>query len=187
VAYQLMRALYEKENKQLPEVLKGYAALGTVCDVMPLVEENRKLVYQGFEILNQQPSTGIEALMQAGSVKEITPYTAGYVIGPMLNAGGRLGSQNRFLEILVSQDEKRCRLLAKELFDLNRERQHLTEEGIQQGICQVEGTLDMVKVVYLPQLHESIAGLVAGKLKERYQRPVFVLTKAERGLKGSGR
>lgn len=189
VAYQLMSALYEAEEKVLPLYLKGYAALGTVCDVMPLLEENRRLVHQGFIILNQQPTAGIKALMEAGNIKEITPYTAGYVIGPMLNAGGRLGSQNHFLEILLSQNELRCAALAQELFDLNRRRQQLTEEGIRQGICQVEQMLpkDMVKVVYLPKLHESIAGLVAGKLKEKYQRPVFVLTRAETGLKGSGR
>ena len=156
---------------------------------MPLVEENRRLVYQGFKILNQMPTTGMKALMEAGSVKEINTYTAGYVIGPMLNAGGRLGSQNRFLEIMLSNDEKECQMLAKELFDLNRQRQQMTEEGIAAGISQVESDLpeDLVKVVYLPQLHESIAGLVAGKLKEKYQRPVFVLTKGEKGLKGSGR
>lgn len=189
VALQLIRALYEVYDLTVPPVLYGYGALGTVCDVMPLVEENRRLVYQGFKILNQMPTTGMKALMEAGSVKEINTYTAGYVIGPMLNAGGRLGSQNRFLEIMLSNDEKECQMLAKELFDLNRQRQQMTEEGIAAGISQVESDLpeDLVKVVYLPQLHESIAGLVAGKLKEKYQRPVFVLTKGEKGLKGSGR
>ena len=189
VALQLIRALYEVYHLDVPGILYGYGALGTVCDVMPLVEENRKLVYQGFSFLNSQPSVGIKALMEAGSVKEINTYSAGYVIGPMLNAGGRLGSQNRFLDIMLSDDEKECQLLAKELFDLNRQRQQMTEEGIADGIRQVESELfeDFVKVVYLPNLHESIAGLVAGKLKERYQRPVFVLTKGEKGLKGSGR
>ncbi len=189
VALQLIRALYEVYDLVVPPVLYGYGALGTVCDVMPLVEENRRLVYQGFKILNQTPTVGIRALMEVGSVKEINTYTAGYVIGPMLNAGGRLGSQNRFLDIMLSNDEKECQMLAKELFDLNRQRQQMTEEGIADGIRQVESYLpqDLVKVVYLPQLHESIAGLVAGKLKERYQRPVFVLTKGEKGLKGSGR
>lgn len=189
VALQLIRALYEVYRLDVPGILYGYGALGTVCDVMPLVEENRKLVYQGFNYLNRQPSLGLRALMEAGSVKEINTYTAGYVIGPMLNAGGRLGSQNRFLDIMLSEDEKECQMLAKELFDLNRQRQQMTEEGIVDGISQVESKLaeDFVKVVYLPKLHESIAGLVAGKLKERYQRPVFVLTKGEKGLKGSGR
>lgn len=189
VAYQLMRALYERRRKHLPPCLIGYAALGTVCDVMPLEQENRRLVYQGFAQMNESPTVGIRALMEAGSIKEINPYTAGYGIGPMLNAGGRLGSQNHFLEILLSQDEKRCRLLAQELFDLNQQRRQMTDDGIKEGICQVEAELskDMVKVVYLPNLHESIAGLVAGKLKEKYQRPVFVITKSENGLKGSGR
>lgn len=189
VALQLVRALYETYGQNMPPILMGYAALGTVCDVMPLMEENRRLVYQGFRLLNQRPTVGIRALMEAGSVKELTTYTAGYVIGPMLNAGGRLGSQNRFLEILLSEDERECQMLAKELFDLNRQRQQMTEDGIAAGIEQVESKLsaDLVKIVYLPELHESIAGLVAGKLKERCQRPVFVLTKGEKGLKGSGR
>ena len=189
VALQLMRALYERYDRAVPPVLYGYAALGTVCDVMPLVEENRRLVYQGFKILNLDPPMGIKALMEAGSVKEVNTYSAGYVIGPMLNAGGRLGSQNRFLDIMLSKDEACCQRLAQELFELNRQRQQMTENGIADGIAQVESMLsnDIVKIVYLPELHESIAGLVAGKLKERYQRPVFVLTKGEKGLKGSGR
>lgn len=189
VAFQLIQALYQAEGKTPPAHLIGYAALGTICDVMPLLQENRRLVYQGLEELNRRPTTGLSALMEAGGIQRITPYTAGYIIGPMLNAGGRLGSQNRYLQLLLSEDPAECRQLAGELYALNRERQQMTEIGLQQGAEQMEQYLaeDPVKVVYLPDLHESIAGLVAGKLKERCQHPVFVLTKGETGLKGSGR
>lgn len=189
VAFQVIRALYSLYEKTPPSELIGYAALGTICDVMPLVEENRRLVTQGLEQMNHQPTPGIAALMEAGSIDTVDTYAAGYVIGPMLNAGGRLGSQNHFMEVLLSEDHECCQTLAKELFDLNRERQNLTEDGIRQGDEQVEDSLknDKVLVVYLPTVHESIAGLVAGKIKEKYHKPTFVITKAEHGLKGSGR
>lgn len=188
VAYQLIRALHDRYKKEVPPVLLGYAALGTVCDVMPLVKENRKVVYQGFKALNAAPTVGIKALLEAGGVDTLTPYTAGFVVGPMINAGGRLGSQNRYLPILFSEDIAICRELATELAKLNRERQELTEAGIEAGLRQLDkNPADMVKVIFLPELHESIAGLVAGKIKEKCNRPVFVITKGEEGLKGSGR
>ncbi len=167
--------------------LVGYAALGTVCDVMPLLADNRRLVRDGLKFLNDSPTVGISALCEAGHVKELTPYTVGFVIGPMLNAGGRLSSQNQFIHLLIGNDPAECRKLANELAELNRERQRMTEEGLQTALNEAGQGPEPVKVIYLPELHESIAGLVAGKLKERLYRPVFVVTKGEEGLKGSGR
>lgn len=193
VAYQCMRFLAVK-NGVSPEEdavfrrMKGYAALGTICDVMPLTGNNRRLVYQGLKILNEETPCGIRAMMRAASIKEISTYAAGFVIGPMINAGGRLGSQNRFLEILLSDSEALCRNLAQELFLLNKHRQQMTEDGIKEGKAQAEKFKeDRVKVIYLPDLHESIAGLVAGKLRETLNCPTFVMTKGAEGVKGSGR
>ncbi len=188
-AYQLIRALYAP--KGLPDALDrrllGYAALATVCDVMPFTGENRRTVRTGLRYLNTDPSPGIAALMKAGSVAEIDPYRAGFVIGPMLNAGGRLGSQNRFVRILLSEDERECADLARELYELNRTRQEMTDQGLRRAAELARTDSDPVKVIYLPGIHESIAGLVAGKLKERLNRPVFAVVDGEDGLKGSGR
>ena len=191
VAFKLMEALYErqKQDKRQLENLLGLAALATICDVCPLLGENRRIVYRGLEQLNTNPITGIRAIMQQGDIGRMDVYTCGYVLGPMLNSGGRLERQDKYIDILIKDEAEKAAELAKDLFELNRKRQALTEEGIQAGVAQMETQLadDMVKVVYLPEIHESIAGLIAGKLKERYCRPVFVLTKAESGVKGSGR
>ncbi len=193
VAYQVIRALCLHENidpdkDPMIRRLKGYAAMGTVCDVMPLQGENRKLVYQGLQILNQDPPSGIAAMMKAASLKNITSYSIAFTLGPMINAGGRLGSQNRFLDILTSDSPALCRNLAQELFVMNKNRQQMTELGIKEGLEQAkELEEDRVKVIYLPELHESIAGLVAGKLRETLNRPVFVMTRGLDGVKGSGR
>ena len=195
VAYQVIRLLYREVSGYPPaepewmNSLKGYAAIGTICDVMPLKGENRRLVYQGLQYLNSRPAPGISALKEAAGIKSLDPYRVGYMIGPMINAGGRLGDQNHFLSILISGDRKLLKNLSQEMYDLNKERQTMTDAGIQEGIKQLETSpeTDHVKVVYLPDLHESIAGLVAGKLKEKLYRPVLVLTDAEDGLKGSAR
>lgn len=191
VAFNLMRAMSTVEAfpDALTERLLGYAAIGTVCDVMPLTGCNRILVRKGLEILNQRPAAGTRSLAAVAGLTQISSYSLGYVIGPMLNAGGRLSSQNRYIQILLSDDEVICRGLAEELKELNQKRQKLTEEGIEAGILQAAkcASSERVKVIYLPELHESIAGLVAGKLKERLHQPSFVITKGADGLKGSGR
>ena len=189
-AYQLIRALRQRlDAGPADERLLGYAALGTICDVMPLTGENRRIVYKGLAALNREAGTGLRALMRRSGTKEISSYAAGYVLGPMLNAGGRLGSQNHYLDILTSEDVDVCGELAEELFQLNRERQQMTEEGIRAGLAQLgkSNPEHRVKVLYLPELHESIAGLVAGKIKELLYCPVFVVTRGETDLKGSGR
>lgn len=193
VAYLLIRLMairrgMDPEQDRVLLWLKGYAAMGTICDVMPLEGNNRRLVYQGLRSLQKDPTVGVAGLMQASSVKELTPYTVGFSIGPMINAGGRLGSQNRYFDIMISDSRTLCRRLASELYNLNKTRQMLTEQGIKEGQEQAEFEKeDMIKVIYLPELHESIAGLVAGKLRESLNRPVFVATKGMEGIKGSGR
>ena len=194
VALQMIRLIWRQMDPSLTEpawmkLLYGYAAFGTVCDVMPLTGQNRRLVYQGLRILNEMPSVGIRSLMSVAEVGILDPVTVGYRIGPMLNAGGRLGSQNKYVYILLSEDETVCLQIARELMNANRLRQDMTENGVRDGLAQLGDSPagDLVKVIYLPDLHESIAGLVAGKIKEQIYRPVLVLTKGEEGLKGSAR
>ncbi|MBO6158286.1 MAG: DHH family phosphoesterase [Firmicutes bacterium] len=190
VAYQLIRHLFRDEkNPRLLKLLSGYAAMGTVCDVMPLVGDNRRLVYQGLRYLQEHPSSGIRSLMEVAQVSVLDPYTVGFRIGPMLNAGGRLGSQNKYVHVLLSDQNQETLPIARELMETNHLRQEMTEQGVKDGLEQAAASSesDKVKVIYLPDLHESIAGLVAGKLKEKLYRPILVLTKAEGGLKGSGR
>ena len=193
-ALQLIRALWRRKRMDekgdlVMSELTGLAAIGTICDIMPLMKENRKLVYQGLRALNYNPPTGIRCLMKEKNIRTLSPYTVGYVIGPMINAGGRLGSQNKYIRILLSDDVFECQTLAKELAALNAERQKMQEDGIAKGLDRInkDTSGDMVKVIYLPDVHESIAGLVAGKIKDEIHHPVFVATKSEKGIKGSGR
>ena len=188
VAYQLARALCQQAGiSESPEWI-GYAALGTVCDVMPLLGENRKLVYQGLRQWNQNPPQAIRALMKVGGLEKLDVYTFGFVIGPMINSGGRLEQQQKYIEILLEEDPIRAEKMATRLYELNRLRQKMTEEGIEAGLREVErAKQDRVFVIHLPDLHESLAGLVAGRIKEKYQQPVFVLTGRGDGVKGSGR
>ena len=193
-ALQLIRALWRRKRMDekgdlVMSELTGLAAIGTICDIMPLMKENRKLVYQGLRALKYNPPTGIRCLMKEKNIRTLSPYTVGYVIGPMINAGGRLGSQNKYIRILLSDDVFECQTLAKELAALNAERQKMQEDGIAKGLDRInkDTSGDMVKVIYLPDVHESIAGLVAGKIKDEIHHPVFVATKSEKGIKGSGR
>ena len=193
VAYQLIRYMIAKWQEEtldsvLMQQLMGYAAMGTICDVMPLTFENRKLVYQGLRAMQQHPTEGVHAMMKAASVKQLDVYTAGFSVGPMINAGGRLGSQNHFFEAMITSSEPIATMLAGEMYALNKTRQFMTDQGIEEGLKQVEAHPgDRIIVLYLPDLHESIAGLVAGKVREKTGRPVFVVTRGAEGLKGSGR
>ncbi len=189
VAYKLMQGLYQKMGKPLPATLLGYAALGTVCDLMTLVGENRRIVWQGLKIWNEAPPVGIRAMMDAAAIHELTVYHCGFVIGPMINAGGRLDHQQKFIQVLLTEDPTEAMELAFSLKSLNEERQHMTTMGVEQAVEEADRafTEDKVKVIHLPKVHESIAGLIAGKLKEYYHRPVFVLTGETDVIKGSGR
>ncbi len=188
VAYQLARALYIR--KGLPEDPDwiGYASLGTVCDVMDLLGENRKLVSRGLERFNRQPPAAIKALMKQGGIDSLSVYAYGFVLGPMINSGGRLDVQERYIAVLLENDPLRSEQMAIRLSQLNNERKMLTEAGVEHAkeICEQQKE-DAVQVIYLPDLHESLAGLVAGKVREYCQHPVFVLTGHGEHVKGSGR
>ena len=174
VAYKLMRALYEAFGiplKKWEEMLE-FAAIATVGDVMKLQDENRSLIEKN----NLNPET-------------LTAYHIGFVIGPCLNAGGRLQTAKTALKLLMAEDPVTADHLAGELKDLNEQRKDMTLKGTEEAIAQVEECFqdDRVLVVFLPDCHESLAGIVAGRLREKFQKPSFVLTRSEEGVKGSGR
>lgn len=194
VAFKVITALYETYDIPVEELneLLGFAGFATVGDVMELKGENRILVKEGLKELKRTSNIGMLSLMKACGIdkENITSYHIGFVLGPCLNASGRLDTAKKALELLSTRDFAKAALLANELKLLNESRKELTEEGVQAAIAQVEqGGLseDRVLVIYLPDCHESIAGIVAGRIREKYYKPVFVLTKAEDGVKGSGR
>ena len=167
-------------------------AIATVGDVMDLVDENRNFVKQGLEMLKRTQNEGLKALMECTQVpiERLSAYHIGFVIGPCINASGRLDTAKRALELLEVKNRREAVMMAEDLKALNDSRKEMTEKGVGQAVEQIETTdlkEDRVLVVYLPDCHESIAGIIAGRLKEKYYKPVFVLTQGEHGVKGSGR
>ena len=198
VAYKLVEVLYrvsgksEQEVEHLQESLMENVAFATIDDVMDLVGENRVFVKKGLELLKTTKNEGLHALMQCTGVDtaNLNTYHIGFVIGPCINAGGRLDTAKRALELLNASNRREAVTLAADLKELNDSRKEMTEEGVEEAVRQIESSSwkdDQVLVVYLPECHESIAGIIAGRIKERYYRPTFVLTKGETGVKGSGR
>ena len=198
VAYKLVEVLYrvsgksEQEVEHLQESLMENVAIATIGDVMDLVGENRVFVKKGLELLKTTKNEGLHALMQCTGVDtaNLNTYHIGFVIGPCINAGGRLDTAKRALELLNASNRREAVTLAADLKELNDSRKEMTEEGVEEAVRQIESSSwkdDQVLVVYLPECHESIAGIIAGRIKERYYRPTFVLTKGEAGVKGSGR
>lgn len=198
VAYKLVEVLYrvsgksEQEVDHLQESLMENVAIATIGDVMDLVGENRVFVKKGLELLKTTKNEGLHALMQCTGVDtaNLNTYHIGFVIGPCINAGGRLDTAKRALELLNASNRREAVTLAADLKELNDSRKEMTEEGVEEAVRQIESSSwkdDQVLVVYLPECHESIAGIIAGRIKERYYRPTFVLTKGETGVKGSGR
>ncbi len=194
VAFKLVQKLYEissipdKEWEEFIEVL----AIATVCDVVDLVDENRIFVKLGLKKIQHTKNIGLKYLMKENNIegKNISTYHLGFVIGPCINACGRLDSAKKGLELLLSQDENTAKINAKELVELNRERKDMTQAGLEEAIKNIEGSSlinDHIIVVYLPDVHESLAGIIAGRIRERYNKPVFVLTRGEELVKGSGR
>ncbi len=190
----------EKETPQqsvLRELLT-FAAIATVCDVMPLSDENRIIVRQGLREAERTENIGLQALIFATGLADqhLTTYHAGFAIGPCLNASGRLDSAERSLHLFMEQDDHEAMRVAGELTALNESRKSMTEEGTQraeqtlEAQALAEGNMDRVLVVVVPNCHESIAGIIAGRLREKYERPTFVLTESAEDpnvLKGSGR
>lgn len=194
VAYKLIVALYEKFN--LPEVeSKAFienAGFATIGDVMDLTDENRILVKIGLQMLRTTTNPGMRALIDLNGLDypSISSYHVGFVLGPCINASGRLDTARHSLELLLCEDEAKALELAKVLFDYNAERKDLTEKGVEQAEEQIVKNHmehDKVLIIYIPGTHESIVGIVAGRVREHYYKPVFVLTDTENGVKGSGR
>ena len=194
VAWKVMQVLYDVMGKD-PEVLWSLvdiAAIATVGDVMDLVDENRIIVREGLKKLQQTENVGLRALIRACGLQDgpISAYHIGFILGPCINASGRIDTAARSLALLCAEDRQEAERIAGELTDLNESRKSMTEAGKEEAVRLVEeGSLkeDRVLVVYLPDCHESIAGIIAGRLREKYYRPVFVLTPGENGVKGSGR
>lgn len=196
VAYKLMQALEERtQDSRLGEAMSEFlqfAALATVCDVMELKDENRILVKEGLEYLRKTENPGIRALMEVNAIEpqKLSAYHLGFVMGPCLNATGRLDTALRALELLQSSTKQEAMSAAAELKELNDSRKSMTLQGVEQAesyIREMGIAQDKVMIIYLPQVHESLAGIIAGRVREKYNRPVFVLTRAEDGVKGSGR
>ena len=194
VAYKLVEALFEASGEDIEDIdfLMENVAIATVGDVMDLVDENRIFVKQGLEMLKRTKNKGLKALIECTGVdvNRLSAYHIGFVIGPCLNASGRLDTAKRALELLCAKTNKEADVLAGDLKALNDSRKDMTAEAVEEAVQMIEESSlkhDKVLVVYLPECHESLAGIVAGRIRERYYKPTFVLTNAEDGVKGSGR
>lgn len=198
VAYKLMELLLrrmqlepEEKQKLLDEFIQ-LAAVATVCDVCELLDENRILVKEGLKRLRSNPCPGMKALMEVNKIEpaDVSAYHMGFIIGPCLNATGRLDTAKRALELLAAEDVRTAVSLAGELKEMNDSRKTMTLAGVEAAsACVEEQQLDKdrVLVIFLPECHESLAGIIAGRIREKYGKPAFVLTRGEEGIKGSGR
>ena len=194
VAWKLVQVLYERMDIPVEEadIFIENAGFATVGDVMDLTGENRILVKLGLKALEHTENPGMKALIAKNKLsdKPLSAYHIGFVLGPCINASGRLDTAKRSLELLLERDEVKASALAGELVELNESRKYMTQQETQKALEQIEKEgreKDKVLVVYLPECHESLAGIIAGRIREAYQRPVFVLTRGEEGVKGSGR
>lgn len=194
IAFKFAEVLYEamEIDKNYALEFIEYAAISTICDVVDLIGENRIIAKNGLRMLNKTKNIGLKALIMQTSLKDkkIGTYHIGFIMGPCINATGRLDNAKLSVELLLCEKEETALVLAKRLFDLNVERQELTSKGLDQLIESIEkGNLqkDKVLVIYNKSLHESIAGIVAGRIKEKYNKPTIVLTKGRDTPKGSGR
>lgn len=194
VAMKVMEALYEKMAPEVDLVDKmlPFAGIATIGDVMDLQDENRILVKEGLQRLHHTTNLGLQELIRVNNLEpeNISTYHIGFILGPCLNASGRLDTAKRALQLLLADSREEAAVLAGDLKNLNESRKEMTAQGLEKAIEQVESTSmmeDTVLVVFLPECHESLAGIIAGRLRERYHKPSFVLTRGEEGVKGSGR
>lgn len=194
VAYKFIEILYKEFLIPKDETIKfiEFVAIATVCDVVDLIDENRIFVKEGLKMLNKTDNIGLKALLKINNIedKTLSAYHLGFVIGPCINASGRLDNAKRGIELLLSKKEETANRLAKELYDLNSERKDMTKEGVEKAIEIIEKNNykdQSVFVIYVPDIHESLAGIVAGRIREKYNVPSIIITKAENGAKGSGR
>lgn len=194
VAFQLIQALKERlrpETVADMEFLEN-AAFATIGDVMDLTGENRILVKEGLKALHQTGNLGMQALIRQNGLEpeQIQPYHIGFVLGPCMNASGRLDTAEDALRLLLAEKEEEAAAAARHLIELNESRKAMTEQQLKAAVERIETEKlyqNKVMAVYLPECHESLAGIIAGRIRELYYRPVFVLTKGEDGIKGSGR
>lgn len=193
VAYKLVQALYEACNIPIEEweAMLEFAAIATVGDVMRLQDENRILVRLGLKQMARTRSLGLRKLVEACGldIRDLTAYHIGFVVGPCLNASGRLQTAKLALELLLCGEGEEAARMAGRLRELNEERKEMTLQGTEEALRQVEEKYakDPVLVVFLPDCHESVAGIIAGRVREAWNRPTFVLTPGEECVKGSGR
>lgn len=191
VAWQFMRALYESMGKGLNELdnLLSYAAMATVCDVVDLIGENRTIVKAGLEKIHNTKDIGLSALIEACQIdkKNIDGYHFGFILGPCLNASGRLDTAKKAVELLNEKDESLAMSDAISLKKLNDSRKEITENNTKEALAIAEGNEDKVLIIHLPECHESIVGIVAGRVREAYNKPTIIVTDTEDGMKGSGR
>ena len=194
VAWKLVEVLYEilGLEKEASDEFLQFASIATVCDVMELKGENRATVYHGLKSIETTKNVGVNALLARTELKDkpLSCYHLGFIIGPCLNASGRLDTASRAIELLMEKDQAKALAMANELVELNAERKAMTQTGIDKAKELIENSSlkdDKVLVVYIPELHESLAGIVAGRIRESYNRPVLVITDGEEGAKGSGR
>ncbi len=194
VAWKVVMCLYRQMGiaKEEAFAFLEFAAVATVGDVMDLTGENRIIVKEGLKKIASTPNLGLRALIKANGLAEadITAYHIGFVLGPCINASGRLDTAKRALALLLAKSEEEAAQLASELKLLNEERKAMTLQGYEKAVQIIEGgkqKKDKVLVVFLPECHESLAGIIAGRIREKYHRPVFVLTRGKEEIKGSGR
>lgn len=194
VAWKLVDVLFEYVGLEKSEADKylQYASIATVCDVMELKGENRSTVYHGLKAIERTDNVGLDALLARTELKgkPLSCYHLGFIIGPCLNASGRLDTASKAIELLFEENSGKALAMANELVELNSQRKIMTQIGIDKAKDIIENSNiseDRVLVVYIPELHESLAGIVAGRIREAYNKPVIVITDAEEGAKGSGR
>lgn len=194
VVFKLIQVLYEELEIREEEAFDfiEFLAIATVCDVVDLVDENRVFVKKGLEKINKTTNIGLQELLIECEIqdKKISAYHLGFIIGPCINASGRLDNAKKGVDLLLCKDEKKAINLAKELVKLNEERKAMTMKGVEDAIEIVENSNiknNKVFVIYLPYIHESLAGIIAGRIREKYNVPTLIITKSENGVKGSGR
>ncbi|MDO5713197.1 MAG: single-stranded-DNA-specific exonuclease RecJ [Tissierellia bacterium] len=193
VAFKLISYLYTIHGQEeiIHDLFLSFVTIATICDVMPLINENRAIVIYGLESLEKSDNLGIKVLKEVANIdqKKLSVYDIGFIIGPMINSAGRLSDASHAVELFLTSNEEKAKDIGKKLYELNRERQKLTEIGLEKFEEQLQRFKNIPKclILYEPNLHESIVGIIAGRLKERYYRPTIVFTDGKNSLKGSGR
>jgi len=194
VAYKFIQVLYQEMGvpKEEEKAFYEFLAIATVCDVVDLTGENRILVKNGLSVIGKSKNIGLNALMEQTGIlgKDIGIYHLGFIIGPCINASGRLDCAIKGLNLLLCSDRVEAAQMAQEIHCLNTERKNMTLLGVEEAVATIENSdlkNDKVLVVYRQNIHESIAGIIAGKVREKYNVPTFILTDSEDGVKGSGR